>query len=92
MRLDPGRGDREADGRRRQHAHGVHANLAEAGYGTDDANDHSRIYNERYEGLWRRHAALPKEWFPMTFDRAHYLTPQQALELKVVDEIVPRKR
>ncbi len=42
----------------------------------------------RYENVWRKTAELPASWYPMTSDKEYYLTAKQALELKVIDEVV----
>lgn len=64
----------------------VHANLE------DSVKPHSyeRIDKARYEKLWRDHSKLPGNWFPMTSDKAYYLTPQEALEYAVIDKISSR--
>ncbi len=41
----------------------------------------------RYEALWRQVATLPEAWYPMTFDRTHYLGPEDALRYGLVDDI-----
>ena len=49
------------------------------------------LSRERYEGLWRRCARLPDEWFPMTEDVSYYLSPAEALEYGLIDEILPAR-
>jgi len=44
---------------------------------------------ERYERAYREKTRLPTEWYPMTDDKRHYLSPKQALEFHLVDDIVP---
>jgi ATP-dependent Clp protease protease subunit len=64
----------------------IHASLDE------DAKrpySYERLALERYERVWREHSDLPDEWFPMVGGEEYYLSPQQALEFKLVDEIVP---
>lgn len=48
---------------------------------------------EREEAFWARYAKLPKEFSPFTGDRLRALSPQEAVEYGVADEVVPfRKR
>lgn len=61
----------------------VHANLQD---GELDRSSELRL--ERFEELWRRRAKLPEEWFPMTRDVAHYLSPEEALQYGIIDEIL----
>jgi ATP-dependent Clp protease protease subunit len=61
----------------------VHANLDEPSHdGTWES-----LEQARYERLWRRVATLPEEWYPMTFDRTHYLGPDDAVRYGLVDEV-----
>jgi hypothetical protein len=30
---------------------------------------------------------LPEDWFPMTGDEAYYLTPEEAVEMNIIDEL-----
>lgn len=61
----------------------VHANLDDPpADGTWES-----LEQARYETLWRRVATLPEDWYPMTFDRTHYLGPEDALGYGLVDEI-----
>jgi len=62
----------------------VHASMddSEAQYSFD------RLAKRRYERVWRNTAALPEDWFPMTSGAAYYLTPHEALEFELIDEIV----
>jgi len=43
--------------------------------------------NRRYERLWREKTDLPEDWFPMTRDEAYYLTPEEAVEMGIIDEV-----
>jgi ATP-dependent Clp protease protease subunit len=52
---------------------------------------YERLALERYERLWRARADLPDDWFPMVGGEEYYLSPQEALALKLVDEIVPAR-
>ena len=61
----------------------VHANLEDP---PEDGTWES-LEQARYEALWRKVATLPAEWFPMTRDRAHYLGPEEAVRLGLVDEV-----
>jgi len=61
----------------------VHANLDDP---SDDGTWES-LEQARYEALWRRVANLPEEWYPMTFDRTHYLGPDDAVRYGLVDEV-----
>jgi ATP-dependent Clp protease protease subunit len=66
----------------------IHASLDE------DAKrpySYERLALERYERLWRARADLPDDWFPMVGGEEYYLSAQQALALKLVDEIVPAR-
>lgn len=65
----------------------VHENLS------DDEGGYSMGRAERAIELpfWKRSARLPKDWFTKKGDFSHYLTPEQALEFGLVDEIVPRR-
>ncbi|HPQ41124.1 MAG TPA: ATP-dependent Clp protease proteolytic subunit [bacterium] len=63
----------------------VHTNL-------DDSSakfTFDRLARDRYERFWREAARLPRDWFPMTTGHAYYLSPEEALTFKIVDEIVP---
>jgi ATP-dependent Clp protease protease subunit len=64
----------------------IHASLDE-----DPKRPYSyeRLALERYERVWRERAKLPDDWFPMVGGEEYYLSPQQALEFKLIDEIVP---
>lgn len=64
----------------------IHASLDE-----DPKRPYSyeRLALERYERVWRERADLPDEWFPMIGGEEYYLSPQEALQFKLVDEIVP---
>lgn len=47
------------------------------------------LAQERYERVYRERTSLPKNWYPMTDDQRRYLSPKQALEFGLVDEVVP---
>jgi len=63
----------------------VHANLEDS----DDGDSFAPLDRERCERLFKATTALPDSWYPMTDDEAHYLTPQEALRFRVIDEIAP---
>jgi len=45
---------------------------------------------QRFQRLWKENTNLPKNWYPVTLDagdRMWYLTPEQALEYSIIDEI-----
>ena len=64
----------------------VHASLDE-----DNKRPYSyeRLALQRYERIWREHAALPDDWFPLVGDEEYYLSAQEALQFKLIDEIAP---
>jgi ATP-dependent Clp protease protease subunit len=64
----------------------IHASLDE------DAKrpySYERLALERYERVWRERANLPADWFPMVGGEEYYLSPQEALQFKLIDEIAP---
>jgi len=64
----------------------IHASLDE-----DSKRPYSyeRLALQRYERIWRERADLPDEWFPMVGGEEYYLSPQEALQFKLIDEIAP---
>jgi ATP-dependent Clp endopeptidase proteolytic subunit ClpP len=64
----------------------VHASLDED---TKRAFSYEHLALDRYERIWRERAKLPDEWFPMTGGEEYYLSPDEALEFKLIDEIAP---
>jgi ATP-dependent Clp protease protease subunit len=50
---------------------------------------YERLAQERYERIWHERAELPDDWFPMVGDEEYYLSPVQALQFKLIDEIAP---
>jgi ATP-dependent Clp protease protease subunit len=64
----------------------IHASLDE-----DSKRPYSyeRLALERYERVWRQRADLPDDWFPMVGGEEYYLSPQEALQFHLVDEIAP---
>jgi ATP-dependent Clp protease protease subunit len=63
----------------------IHTNLDDS----KEANSLPRLSRERYERVYRERTKLPEAWYPMTDNKTHYLSPQQALEYRVVDAVVP---
>ena len=63
----------------------IHTNLDDS----KEAYSYARLARERYERVYKEKTTLPAAWYPMTDDRRHYLSPQQALEFRLVDEVVP---
>lgn len=64
----------------------IHASLDED---TKQSYSYERLALQRYERVWRRRAALPDAWFPMVGGEEYYLSPQEALDFKMIDEIKP---
>lgn len=64
----------------------IHASLDE-----DPKRPYSyeRLALERYERVWRERTDLPDDWFPMVGGEEYYLSPQEALQFKLIDQIVP---
>ena len=64
----------------------IHASLDE-----DSKHPYSyeRLALDRYEHVWRTRAQLPDDWFPMVGGEEYYLSPQEALQFKLIDEISP---
>lgn len=62
----------------------IHASLDE-----DSKRPYSyeRLALERYERVWRERASLPDDWFPMVGGEEYYLSPKEALQFKLIDEI-----
>lgn len=66
----------------------VHANSID----DDTKYSYDGLETDRYHRLWREHASLPDEWYPMTNDdKEYYLDAEQSRELNIVDEILPTK-
>jgi ATP-dependent Clp protease protease subunit len=64
----------------------IHASLDE-----DSKHPYSyeRLALDRYEHVWKTRAQLPDDWFPMVGGEEYYLSPQEALQFKLIDEISP---
>jgi ATP-dependent Clp protease protease subunit len=67
----------------------IHASLDE-----DSKRPYSyeRLALERYERVWRERADLPDDWFPMVGGEEYYLSPKEALQFHLVDEIAPESK
>jgi ATP-dependent Clp protease protease subunit len=63
----------------------IHASLDED---LERPYSYERLALQRYERVWRERAKLPDDWFPMVGGEEYYLSPQQALEFDLIDEIV----
>jgi ATP-dependent Clp protease protease subunit len=55
---------------------------------SEEPYSYDRLSLARYEEMWKSTADIPEEWFPMTSYDAYYLTPEEAKEMGLVDEIV----
>ncbi|MDX2168106.1 MAG: ATP-dependent Clp protease proteolytic subunit [Deltaproteobacteria bacterium] len=64
----------------------IHASLDEE---TKESYSYERLALQRYERIWKRRAQLPEAWFPMVGGEEYYLSPQEALDFKLIDEIRP---
>lgn len=64
----------------------IHASLDDP---SKQSFSYERLALQRYERIWRRRAQLPDAWFPMVGGEEYYLSPQEALEFKMIDEIRP---
>ena len=48
------------------------------------------LEKNRTERFWKTSAKLPDHWFPLTGEKEYYLTPQEAKEFDIVDEIIEK--
>lgn len=64
----------------------IHASLDPS---SKDSFSYERLALQRYQRIWRQRASLPDAWFPMVGGREYYLSPQEALDFKLIDEIRP---
>lgn len=62
----------------------IHTNLDDS----QEPYSFPRLARERYERVYREKTSIPKDWYPMTDNEQHYLSPKQALEFELVDEVV----
>jgi ATP-dependent Clp protease protease subunit len=67
----------------------IHASLDPA---TTTSFAYEQLALERYERVWRERAALPAAWFPMVGGEEYYLSAQEALKFKLIDEIAAAPR
>lgn len=67
----------------------IHASLDEDSKDTKHPYSYEHLALDRYERVWRQRAALPDTWFPMVGGEEYYLSPQEALHFKLIDEISP---
>ncbi len=54
--------------------------------GNDDYSG-EKVDNDRLRQFWKRHSRIPPGWVTMKEDATFYLTPDEALEFGVVDQI-----
>ena len=54
----------------------------------EPSDDFDRLDIARDEKLWRENSSLPEDWYPMTAEKEYYLTAEQALNYKIIDEIM----
>jgi ATP-dependent Clp protease protease subunit len=62
----------------------VHTNVADSA----EPFSYGRLERFRYEAFWREAAELPADWFPMTGEAVYYLSPDEALQFGVIDEVL----
>jgi ATP-dependent Clp protease protease subunit len=67
----------------------IHASLDEDPKDSKHPYSYERLALDRYERVWRDRADLPNAWFPMVGGEEYYLSPQEALRFKLIDEISP---
>jgi ATP-dependent Clp protease protease subunit len=67
----------------------IHASLDEDSKDTKHPYSYERLALDRYERVWHERADLPDAWFPMVGGEEYYLSPQEALRFKLIDEISP---
>jgi len=65
----------------------IHASLDED---TKESYSYEHLALARYEHVWKTRAQLPEDWFPMVGGEEYYLSPQEALQFHLVDEIRPQ--
>jgi len=66
----------------------VHANLDDS----EEPYSYGRADKLRCENLWHEYSLLPDEWFPMTRDKAYYLSAREALAFGIIDEVVAEEK
>jgi ATP-dependent Clp protease protease subunit len=62
----------------------LHTNLADS----EDPFSYGRLDRARYEDFWREAAELPTRWYPMTGEALYYLSPDEALQFGIIDEVL----
>jgi len=62
----------------------LHANLADS----EEPFSYGRLDRARYEEFWREAANLPAGWYPMTGEAVYYLSPDEALQFGIIDEVL----
>ena len=62
----------------------VHTNLVDSA----EPFSYGRLDRARYEGFWRDAADLPTRWYPMTGEAVYYLSPDEALQFGIIDEVL----
>lgn len=67
----------------------IHASLDDDSKDAKHPYSYDRLALERYERVWHDRAELPEAWFPMVGGEEYYLSPQEALRFKLIDEVSP---
>ena len=67
----------------------IHASLDEDPKDSKHPYSYEHLALDRYERVWRERAALPENWFPMVGGEEYYLSPEEALRFKLIDQISP---
>ncbi|MDF1658439.1 MAG: ATP-dependent Clp protease proteolytic subunit [Verrucomicrobiales bacterium] len=49
--------------------------------------DEDELFQSRYLEFWKKHADLPQEWLESRDEEMRYFTAQEALEMRVADEV-----
>ncbi len=65
----------------------VHANREDS----SEPFSFGRLSLKRFDRFYREHANLPPEWFPLTGDKAYYLSAPEAVESGLADRIAPNR-
>lgn len=58
-------------------------------YNDDGDHGQSTMDNRRLVAFWERHARLPPDWLDTREEKTYFLGPEKALELGLVDQILP---
>jgi ATP-dependent Clp protease protease subunit len=67
----------------------IHASLDEDSKDAKHPYSYDRLALDRYERVWHERTEVPDAWFPMVGGEEYYLSPQEALRFKLIDEISP---